>query len=230
MSPKRDTGCASADRWADVAGRFDAQPVELGQHWSYNLRQDPKRLAFVLSRYKFAARLACEGRRVLELGCSEGLGAPILSEAATCYVGVDLDAEAVAHAEANFADQGRSFLHADLLGQRFGTFDAVISMDVVEHIDPGCEDLFFRCVFENLGEDGIAVIGTPNVTAEAYASEASRQGHVNLMDAERLTAALGRVFHNVFIFSMNDEVVHTGFRPMAHFLLGLGVYKRKEMA
>ena len=150
-------------------------------------------MAFVLSRYKFAARLACEGRRVLELGCSEGLGAPILSEAATCYVGVDLDAEAVAHAEANFADQGRSFLHADLLGQRFGTFDAVISMDVVEHIDPGYEDLFFRCVFENLGEDGIAVIGTPNVTAEAYASEASRQGHVNLMDAERLTAALGRV-------------------------------------
>ena len=29
-------------------------------------------------------------------------------------------------------------------------------------------------------------------------------------------------FHNVFIFSMNDEVVHTGYAPMAHYLLALG--------
>lgn len=28
-----------------------------------------------------------------------------------------------------------------------------------------------------------------------------------------------RYFHNVFMFSMNDEVVHTGFHPMAHYLL-----------
>ena len=29
-------------------------------------------------------------------------------------------------------------------------------------------------------------------------------------------------FHNVFLFSMNDEVVHTGFTPMAHYLLAIG--------
>jgi hypothetical protein len=29
-------------------------------------------------------------------------------------------------------------------------------------------------------------------------------------------------FHNVFVFSMNDEVVHTGYSPMAHYLLALG--------
>ena len=28
-------------------------------------------------------------------------------------------------------------------------------------------------------------------------------------------------FRNVFIFSMNDEVVHTGFYPMAHYLFAL---------
>jgi hypothetical protein len=27
--------------------------------------------------------------------------------------------------------------------------------------------------------------------------------------------------HNVFIFSMNDEVVHTGFHPLAHYLRAL---------
>ena len=28
-------------------------------------------------------------------------------------------------------------------------------------------------------------------------------------------------FHNVFIFSMNDEVVHTGFAPMPHYYFAL---------
>jgi hypothetical protein len=28
-------------------------------------------------------------------------------------------------------------------------------------------------------------------------------------------------FDNVFMFAMNDEVVHTGFAPMAHYRLAL---------
>ena len=36
-----------------------------------------------------------------------------------------------------------------------------------------------------------------------------------------------RYFHNVFLFSMNDEVVHTGFYPMAHYLIALGVGIKK---
>jgi methylase of polypeptide subunit release factors len=58
----------------------------------------------VLSRYKFAAKMACRGRSVLELGCGEGIGAPILAELATCYVGVDMDAPAIETARANWTD------------------------------------------------------------------------------------------------------------------------------
>ena len=36
-----------------------------------------------------------------------------------------------------------------------------------------------------------------------------------------LKSLLSKYFHNVFIFSMNDEVVHTGFYPMAHYLFAL---------
>src|SRR5262249_47894355 len=32
---------------------------------------------------------------------------------------------------------------------------------------------------------------------------------------------LEKYFAHVFIFSMNDEVVHTGFSPMAHYLFAL---------
>jgi hypothetical protein len=31
-------------------------------------------------------------------------------------------------------------------------------------------------------------------------------------------------FHNIFIFSMNAEVVHTGLAPMAHYFITLGLH------
>jgi len=34
---------------------------------------------------------------------------------------------------------------------------------------------------------------------------------------------MDKYFENSFIFSMNDEVVHTGYEPMAHYLFGMGV-------
>ena len=198
----------------------------LGRHWSYNLHNDPKRLAFVLSRYKFSAKMACKNKHVIELGCSEGIGAPILSEFAISYTGVDLDGPAISTAKVNFSDKKCNFIEDDFLGKTYGVFDSIISLDVIEHIKPEYEKLFFDAVSANLGEDGVCVVGTPNITSDQYASEASKLGHVNLYSGERLIEAMETVFNNVFIFGMNDEVVHTGFNPMAHFLIAVGCYKK----
>ena len=32
---------------------------------------------------------------------------------------------------------------------------------------------------------------------------------------------MGRFYHNVLLFSMNDEVVHTGYHAMAHYLFAV---------
>jgi 2-polyprenyl-3-methyl-5-hydroxy-6-metoxy-1,4-benzoquinol methylase len=219
-----------AEAWDRVTSRFEDRLVELGQHWSYNLYNDPKRLAFVLSRYKFVARLATRSKRVLELGCSEGLGALLLGESADAYTGIDLDAEAIATARRNLPGEKFNFVEGNFLGRQLGRFDTVVSLDVVEHIEKDIEQQFFEACYHNLGEDGVCVVGTPNVTAAPYASRASQLGHVNLFDGERLRTTLQKYFHNVFLFGLNDEVLHTGFTPMAHYLMALGVYKRKELA
>jgi predicted TPR repeat methyltransferase len=39
--------------------------------------------------------MGARNKRVLELGCSEGIGASILSEFSTSYTGVDLDHDAI---------------------------------------------------------------------------------------------------------------------------------------
>jgi 2-polyprenyl-3-methyl-5-hydroxy-6-metoxy-1,4-benzoquinol methylase len=221
---------SEAEAWSRVTSRFEDRVVELGLHWSHNLYSDPKRLAFVLSRYKFAGRLATRGKRVLELGCSEGLGALVLGESAASYTGIDLDAEAIATARRNLRDEKYTFIEGNFLRRRLGCFDTVVSLDVVEHIERDIEHQFFEACYHNLGEDGVCLVGTPNITSAPYASRASQIGHVNLFDGPRLQGTLQKYFHNVFLFGLNDEVLHTGFTPMTHYLMVLAVYKRKEIA
>lgn len=72
-------------------------------------------------------------------------------------------------------------------------------------------------------QEVVLIIGTPNVTANEYASAASKAGHINLQSAVTLKRLMERRFSNVFMFLMNDEVVYTGFAPMAHYLLAMGV-------
>jgi len=199
--------------------------IKLGNHWSFNLKNDPKRLAFVLSRYKFAAKTACKDASILELGCSEGIGAAILSEFAQDYIGIDMDTDAILTAEQNWAAAKVRFIEDDFIGKKYGLFDAVISLDVIEHIQPESQKLFFETVINNLLPNGKAVIGTPNITADEYASEASKACHVNLFSGERLQNDMLQYFDSVLMFGVNDEVVHTGFLPMCHYLICIGIGK-----
>jgi 2-polyprenyl-3-methyl-5-hydroxy-6-metoxy-1,4-benzoquinol methylase len=212
------------ERWDSTSALLGNHQVAFGDHWTFNFRNDPKRLGFVLARYKFAAKMACKNARVLELGCSEGIGAPILAEQAKSYTGVDLDASAIQTAKQNLL---YSFIYDDFMGKKYGEFEAVISLDVIEHIHGEFENTYFETILTNLSEEGICVIGTPNITASPYASEASNLGHVNLYSQERLLAVLKTHFHQVFPFGMNDEIVHTGFASMSHYLICVACHKRK---
>ncbi|HSX26657.1 MAG TPA: class I SAM-dependent methyltransferase, partial [Chlamydiales bacterium] len=129
------------DRTADMLGN---DRVQLGDHWSYNFHNDPKRLGFVLSRYKLAAKMACKRGKVLELGCSTGIGSTILGEFATEYVGVDLDESAIETARSNLKMPKYCFIHDDFMGKHYGEFDAVVSLDVVEHIHVEYENTYFE--------------------------------------------------------------------------------------
>jgi hypothetical protein len=61
----------------------------------------------------------------------------------------------------------------------------------------------------------------PSLESQTYASVQSKLGHVNCKTGKDLQDMFERYFHNVFLFSMNDEVVHTGFTPMAHYLIAV---------
>ncbi len=214
--------------WKSAKEGFGNGSVTLGPYFTFIMQKTPRRLLHLLSYYKFAAKMIGPGKRVADIGCNEGFGTILLAENAASCVGIDLDAEAVAVANASVASPKLSFRVADILRDKIGPFDAVSCLDVIEHIYQENEDAFVAAIAGALTDDGVLVLGTPNVAADRYANEHSRRGHVNMFDAERLHALASKHFRNVFSFSGNDEMVHTGFSPMAHYLLALCVGPRRS--
>lgn len=65
-------------------------------------------------RYAFARSLA-RGKRVLDAACGEGYGSAVLAAEATAVTGVDIDAQAIAHAQARYAGHANlRFLRSDV--------------------------------------------------------------------------------------------------------------------
>jgi 2-polyprenyl-3-methyl-5-hydroxy-6-metoxy-1,4-benzoquinol methylase len=193
-------------------------------------RDDPKRLLFVLSRYKFVAKMLAGKRRVLEVGCADAFGTRIIVQEGCRVTASDFDPVFIQDAKDRMESDGwacETLVHDILTGPAPpGGFDAAYSLDVFEHIVPENEDLFVGNIARSLNRTGVAIIGSPSLQSQVYASPGSKAGHVNCKDGKAYKAVMERHFDNVFLFSMNDEVVHTGFSPMAHYLLALCVGPR----
>jgi SAM-dependent methyltransferase len=220
---KRDTD--SKALWRDVHSRMPHHQVTLGRASAAAYVSDPRMIAFIAARYKFVSKMLQGVASALEAGCGDGFGAPIVAQSVGRLVCTDIDEETLAdNAKRLTAFKNIEFRYFDFRAARFpDDVDAAFAVDVVEHLFPGEEAAFLANLAASLTPHGVALFGTPNLTADQYASEYSRLGHVNLKDQRSLCKSVAAHFHNVFLFSMNDEVVHTGFYPMAHYLWALCV-------
>jgi len=203
--------------------------IALGPTTSHLWRSDPKHLLFFLSRYKFVAKVLAGKKNILEVGCGDGFGSRLVTQNGAKLVGADFDPLFVEDAQKREAwDLDRTFLVADLLeGSVEGHFDGIYSLDVIEHIDPKDETLFLKNAIKPLSDDGVLVVGTPSLESQSYASVWSKAGHINCRSGEDWRKRFSELFENVFVFGMNDEVVHTGFLPMSHYLFFVCTGKKK---
>lgn len=194
---------------------------------------DPRRLVFTLARYKFVAKMFEGRRRVLEVGCGDGFGARIVQQAVGPEGRVTaIDVEPLFVADLKSRSQTawplEASVHDMIDGPYPGRFDAIYLLDVLEHIAPNLEDRFLRNIVASLEDDGAAIVGIPSLESQAYASPPSREGHVNCKSGPDFRNLMLKHFRSVFLFSMNDELVHTGFHKMAHYLLALCCSPRRD--
>ncbi len=205
--------------------QFDTEELKLGPWTSYSLINDPKHMCFVLSRYKFCAKML-EGKKVImEVGTGDGFGLPIIAQVAPKVYAIDWDKRLLKSNARRLKHLTRNveYLHVDLNKDSPNvSVDGAFLIDVIEHLDPGRERNFLQNIVKCLKPDGVLIIGTPNITASTYATARSRVQHINLKSMQTLRELMERYFDNVFMFGMNDEVLHTGYAPMCHYIWGVG--------
>lgn len=201
--------------------------VNLGRYASYWFHKTPRRVLYSLSYYKFAAKMIGAGKKVLDIGCNEGLGTFLIGKECGFAKGVDFDEEAIRYAQRNFTEPFVEFNVGDFLeNSEQEKWDAIINFDVVEHIMPEHATDFFAGIAKHLTPEGIAIIGTPSKISQDFASEISKKGHVNIYSHDQLEREMRKHFDCVFMFAANDEVIHTGFLPLAHYFISVGCKKK----
>jgi 2-polyprenyl-3-methyl-5-hydroxy-6-metoxy-1,4-benzoquinol methylase len=215
------------NRLLDVAERYGR--TELGLMANQAWHDDPKRLTFTFARYKFVARMLSGRKNVLEVGCGDAFPSRIVQQEVERLTVTDFDpifiADAIKRAGQGW-DLAGAFVHDMLSGPPQGNYDGVYALDVLEHIDPKDEPLFLRNMIGALEDHGVLIVGMPSLESQPYASAISKEGHVNCQSAPVLKATMQRYFHSVFMFCMNDEVLHVGFHKMAHYIIAVCCDKR----
>ena len=184
---------------------------------------DPKRLTFTLARYKFAAKMLSGCENVLEVGCADAFATRVVVQEVKRLTAVDFDPLFVEDVNARMRTKWRfeCRVHDMLKGPVGEEFDGMYALDVLEHIEHADEPRFLENMVASLSLHGTMIIGMPSLESQVYASPISKEGHVNCKTSPDLKETMSRFFHNVYMFSMNDEVVHTGYHKMAHYHFAL---------
>jgi len=163
---------------------------------------------------------------VLEVGCGEGIGARILADGRSWYVGIDTDGDAIQVAQSHdLSDTTESlFQQRDVGVVEPVDYDAVVALDVIEHVQDGTA--FLRTLAEHVSPHGVCVIGTPSARFDHLASPQSRSGHVATYTHDELYELMEHHFRVVQSFGMQDTALHLGHPEARHYLLMCGIGPR----
>jgi 2-polyprenyl-3-methyl-5-hydroxy-6-metoxy-1,4-benzoquinol methylase len=202
--------------------------ISLGLLKSREWIEDPKRFLFSQSRYKFVSKMLSGRKHVLEIGCGDAFNAPIVMQEVQSLTVTDFDEAFIADAQARVPPEYpyKAQVHNFLEGPISDLFDAAYTLDVLEHIDASEERRFIENIMQCLTSDAVMIVGMPTLESQAYASPGSKAGHINCKTAPELKRSMEAYFRSVFIFSMNDEIVHTGYYKMAHYVLALAAHPK----
>ena len=184
---------------------------------------DPRRLTFLLARYKFVAKMLSGCANVGEVGCGDAFGTRVVLQEVPDVTVYDFDPVFIEDIRERQDERWplKAEVHDIVAKPLPRRHQALFCLDVLEHIPPEKEHVFLANLCESLSSDGLLMVGTPSLESQPYASPPSKAGHINCKSSKELKAFLEKYFTHVFMFSMNDEVVHTGFFPMAHYLFAL---------
>jgi ubiquinone/menaquinone biosynthesis C-methylase UbiE len=144
-----------------------------------------------------------QGRRVLEIGCGEGIGASVLSEEAASVIAIDYSDEALQAARAKYASGKIEFTKMEVppIDLPDASIEAVVCFQMIEHLEQpgGLVAEIARVVKDN----GVALIATVN-KEEALSDNPY---HLHEFSADELEELLKSHFESVEMYGVyGDEL------------------------
>lgn len=194
----------------------DVHDEHFGLMSSFRWNFEPRGILFMLSRYKFVMRMLDGYDNVLEVGCGDGFGARLVKTAVNRLTGIDIDPMMIESAKACHGKFGIEFKCTSEIEYA----DAIYSLDVMEHIEHEASKLWLHTLADHAP---VVIIGLPSLEAQPYASQLSRENHINCMSGADFKAFMKKYFSHVFMFGMNDETLHTGNYNMCHYNFAMGI-------
>jgi 2-polyprenyl-6-hydroxyphenyl methylase/3-demethylubiquinone-9 3-methyltransferase len=184
-----------ADEWWDPRGKF--RPIH---------KFNPVRIAYVrdqaVARFERdgAVRRPLEGLRVLDIGCGGGLLSEPLARLGARVTGIDAAERNIEvarhHAAASGLDIDYRAVTAEALAEAGESYDVVLAMEVVEHVDN--VPLFMRSCAALVAPGGLMVLATINRTLRAWG--------LAIVGAEYVLGWLPRGTHAWEKFLTPDEI------------------------
>ncbi len=146
-----------------------------------------------LHRYRMAAQFVA-GRIVLDIACGEGYGSALLAQTASLVHGVDLSAEAVAHAQRRYGHPRLNFLQGDCaeipLPDR--SVDVVVSFETIEH--HARHEAMLAEFRRILRPGGVVVVSSPEKREYTDLTGNVNPFHVKELYRDEFAALMGRYF------------------------------------
>jgi len=198
--------------------------IQLGAVSSACWRKDPHRFLFSLSRYKFVSKMMKGKKNIIEIGCGDAWNSNLVAR--------NVEKLCVTDADEKFSDEARLCTseaknitvktHNLLDSPTTGIYDGLYALDVLEHIDCKDEDKFIDNAISSCTDGALYIFGMPSLESQSLISPEKRDpGHINCKSKYALEKLMNKHFLTVIMFSMNDEVIHTGHEGMSHYIFAI---------
>jgi ubiquinone/menaquinone biosynthesis C-methylase UbiE len=152
-------------------------------------------------RYAFALPFA-KGRRVLDAACGEGFGSAALAGGAAQVLGIDIDAETLAHARVRYGQAvNLRFDRADATALEHlpaASFDLIVSFETLEHVHE--QERMLDGFARLLAPDGLLMVSTPDKRTYTDATGTINPHHVRELYREEFEALLAPRFPHMRLF------------------------------
>ena len=174
-----------------------------------------------LFAYEWAKTLLMREHRVIEVGCGDGYGTAYLAPHVQQIIGVDIQTDVIEQAREKYRLIGCDFQVYD--GTRLpwasGTFDTVVSFQVIEHVlDVNAYLVELRRV---LRSGGSALFTTPNATYRLKPGQRPwNRFHLREYRPEELRQVVGYVFSEVQVYGIRgtDQIQALEHARIQHIL------------